>query len=64
MRGSADRADAGISASRRLASHPRCRAMMLLSMDAISVPIAPYCRASTSRIRARPGDTRLSAHPR
>src|ERR1700687_578447 len=29
----------GISASRRLAPHPRCRAMMLLSMDAISVPI-------------------------
>src|SRR4030095_2527710 len=40
----------GISASRRLASHARCRAMMLLSMDAISVPIAPYCRASTSRM--------------
>src|ERR1035437_4450614 len=32
----------GISASRRLASQPRCRAVMLSSMDAISVPIAPY----------------------
>jgi len=34
---------------------------MLLSMDAISIPIALYCRASTSRMPRTAGDTRLSA---
>jgi hypothetical protein len=53
----------GISASRRLASQPRCRAMMLLSMDAISAPMAPYCRASISRMPRTAVETRLSAPP-
>ena len=34
---------------------------MLLSMDAISVPIAPYCRANTLRMPHTAGDTRPSA---
>jgi len=47
----------GISASRRLASHERCQAMMLLSMDPISAPMALYCRASTSRMPRTAGET-------
>jgi hypothetical protein len=35
--------------------------MMLLSMDTISIPIALYCRASTSRMLHTAGDTRPSA---
>jgi hypothetical protein len=34
---------------------------MFLSMDSISVPIAPYCRASTSRMSHTAGDTRRLA---
>jgi hypothetical protein len=51
----------GISASRRLASHERCKARMLLSLDPISAPIALYCRASTSRMPRTAGGTRISA---
>jgi hypothetical protein len=43
----------GISASRRLASQPRCKIMMFLSMDAISAPIGETLR--------RPHDLRISA---
>ena len=51
----------GISASRRLASHERCKVRILLSMDPISAPIALYCRASTSRMPRADEGIRLSA---